>query len=372
MAAAARERAHVEAWDGVRGLAILLVLVGHAVPQLWPLSAAGVTVFFALSGFLITRLLLRERDTEGRTDLRQFYVRRVFRLAPMLLIVLAATVVWCLVMDVYRGHLPRDVAMTLLYVSNWGLQQGDFTTPLSQMWSLSVEEQFYLFWPLVVLLLAGLRPRLTLVAGGLGVLSVSYRLAVAGTSIVAVYYSSICVSCALLAGCLVAILEHRVTWRWTGLLAGAPLAVVVACYLSATLWGPWQVGWTGALFLPLVGAVTALGLPLARRMTWLGWLPLVWFGGISYSLYLWQTPVEYAGLGSGPLGASPAWVVLVVAVPLAWATTRWVERPLTRYGRGLSRRIGRRSEVADSPPVPQLRQPSIDPVTNLRSTPESV
>jgi peptidoglycan/LPS O-acetylase OafA/YrhL len=128
--AAQPERAHVTAWDGVRGLAILMVLVGHAIPALWPLSAAGVTVFFALSGFLITRLLLRERDRDDRTDLRAFYVRRVFRLAPMLLLVLAATVVWCLVWDVYRGHLARDVGMTLLYVSNWGLQQGDFTTPL--------------------------------------------------------------------------------------------------------------------------------------------------------------------------------------------------------------------------------------------------
>ena len=336
--AAQPERAHVTAWDGVRGLAILMVLVGHAVPALWPLSAAGVTVFFALSGFLITRLLLRERDRDSRTDLRAFYVRRVFRLAPMLLLVLAATVVWCLVWDVYRGHLARDVGMTLLYVSNWGLQQGDFTTPLSQMWSLSVEEQFYLLWPLTILVLAGRRHRLALVCGGLAIVSIVYRLSLAGTSILAVYYGSICVSCALLAGCLVACLERRMSRPWTGWMVGAPLAGVVGVYVVATVWGPWPVGWTGAVALPVVGAVTAVGLPHAARLSWLGWRPLVWFGGISYALYLWQTPVEYNGLGGGPLGSSPAWVVLVVAIPLAWATTRWVERPLTRMGRRISAR----------------------------------
>ena len=335
------------------------MLAGHAVPRLWPLSACGVTVFFALSGYLITGVLLRERDRAGRTDLRAFYLRRVFRLAPALVLVLVATVTWCLAWGVYRGTLPRDVGLTLLYVANWGVQQGDFTVPLSQMWSLSVEEQFYLLWPLTVLLLAGRRPRLAAVAGGLAAFSLAWRLSLAGVSISSVYYGTICVAGALLAGCVVACTQDRVARPWTGLLAGGPLAIVIAGYLWATVWGPWQVGWTGAVGLPVVGAVTALGLPHAARLRWLGWGPLTWFGGISYSLYLWQTPVEYNGLGPGPLGSSPALVVVLVAVPLAWATTALVERPMTRLGRRLaaSTSASRRGGGSSPAGLPQRKAP---------------
>jgi hypothetical protein len=142
------------------------------------------------------------------------------------------------------------------------------------MWSLSVEEQFYLLWPLTILVLAGRRHRLALVCGSLAIVSIVYRLSLAGTSILAVYYGSICVSCALLAGCLVACLERRMSRPWTGWMVGAPLAGVVGVYVVATVWGPWPVGWTGAIALPLVGAVTAVGLPHAARMSWLGWRPL--------------------------------------------------------------------------------------------------
>ncbi|MFI5099878.1 MAG: acyltransferase family protein, partial [Actinomycetes bacterium] len=143
----ARPPGRVAALDGVRGVAILLVLVGHALPRFWVLSATGVTVFFALSGYLITGILLREHGRTGRLPLRTFYLRRFFRLAPTLLLVLSVTVVWCLAWHVYTATLAQDTVQVLTYRANWGVEQGDFTLPLAQTWSLSVEEQFYLVWP---------------------------------------------------------------------------------------------------------------------------------------------------------------------------------------------------------------------------------
>jgi peptidoglycan/LPS O-acetylase OafA/YrhL len=332
-------RARVVGLDGLRGIAILLVLAGHARPQWWPVAACGVTVFFALSGYLITRLVLGDGANGRPMSLRQFYVRRVFRLAPSFLLVLSATVIWCLAWDVYRANLGRDVRMALLYVANWGVQQGDFTPPLAQMWSLSVEEQFYLLWPVLVLVLLGARRhRIAVVAAALGVVSVFWRLEMAGVSLLAVYYGSICVSCALFMGCLVGCVSHRWSFPAVGRACAWLLLPAVVVFTLASLKTAWPVALTGAIGLPLVAALTALALPAAGSRPWLAWKPLVWFGGISYCLYLWQTPVEYNGLGHGDLHSTSGLLVLLIAIPLAWATTRYVERPFTRLGHRLSAR----------------------------------
>jgi peptidoglycan/LPS O-acetylase OafA/YrhL len=327
----------VTALDGVRGIAVLLVLVGHAFPRLWLLAATGVTVFFVLSGYLITGILLRDHDANGRVNLRRFYVRRVFRLAPTLLLVLSVTVAWCVAWKVYETTLARDAVSTLTYRANWGVESGDFTLPLAQTWSLSVEEQFYFVWPVLLLLLGARRHRLVWLAAGLALVSLGWRLIAADSSLLAVLYGSVSVAFALLVGCLIACLDLREPARWlrpasVAALVGVPttLAVMLSMHLTTS--------WVVAVVLPVVAVATALAVPRVPLARFVSSRPLVWFGGISYALYLWQTPVEYNGL-SVFRGGTPAWLVIAVAVPLAWLTTRFVERPLTSLGRRLSLKV---------------------------------
>ncbi len=327
--------ARVAALDGVRGVAILLVLVGHVEPRLWFVSAAGVTVFFALSGYLITGILLRGQSGHAPTQLRHFYVRRLFRLAPTLLLVLAATVIWCIATHAYTATIGRDALSVLTYRANFGVASGDFTLPLAQTWSLSVEEQFYLLWPLLLLVvLSARRRRLLLVAGVLAVGSIVWRVVEAGSSLTGVLYGSGCVAVALLVGCFVACLEARTTQalgRRAVLVAAT--AVVLTGLACAALHA--STALTVALVLPLVALTTALALPSVPFPRIMSTPVLVWFGGISYALYLWQTPIEYNGLAAFS-GGTPPWAVVALAIVLAWLTTRFLERPLTALGRRLT------------------------------------
>ena len=331
---APRHPARVAALDGVRGVAILLVLVGHVLPRLWFVSAAGVTVFFALSGYLITGILLREHGRGGRVGLRRFYLRRLFRLGPTLLVVLAATVLWCAATHAYTATLGRDALAVLTYRANFGVANGDFTVPLAQTWSLSVEEQFYLVWPLLLVALGARRPRLLLVAAALAMASLLWRVDVAGSSLTGVLYGSACVAVALLVGCVVACLDARIALvvARRGVVVVAA-TIVVAGAACAALHS--STARTLALVLPLVALATALALPSVPFPRVLSSPLLVWFGGISYALYLWQTPIEYNGLAAFRTG-TPPWLVVGLAVPLAWLTTRYLERPLTALGRRLT------------------------------------
>src|SRR5690606_14913209 len=131
----------IRALDGLRGMAVLLVVLFHA-DEAVPGGSYGVTIFFVLSGYLITRLLAAERDATGRVDYRRFFVRRARRLLPALLIVSAT---WALISGSWRDTLPA-----LLYVSNYSTLSGGEWTPLHHTWSLAVEEHFYLIWPFLI------------------------------------------------------------------------------------------------------------------------------------------------------------------------------------------------------------------------------
>ena len=190
--------------DSLRGVAISLVVAGHLVPGLELLASAGVAVFFALSGYLITSLLLDENERSGQLRLLRFYARRAARLMPSLLVVVAVVVVWCLTWGVYERTLGRDVVETLLYVSNWGMVGGSFTVPLRMTWSLAIEEQFYLLWPLAIVLCAGRRPRLAGVAAAGLVLSMAVRVLLSRHDPNQVYYRSDANGVLVLLGCLAA------------------------------------------------------------------------------------------------------------------------------------------------------------------------
>ncbi|HEY1116399.1 MAG TPA: acyltransferase, partial [Acidimicrobiales bacterium] len=153
MGTAQADRRYWPALDGMRGVAVLLVIAYHGERSLAPRGGAiGVTMFFTLSGFLITTLLLRERASTGRIGLGRFYWRRALRLLPALVTLVAVTSAYALVTDNHERTLGAALPV-LLYVGNWvrTLHDTEGLGLLEHTWSLSVEEQFYLVWPLAVL-----------------------------------------------------------------------------------------------------------------------------------------------------------------------------------------------------------------------------
>lgn len=335
------------ALDGLRGIAVLLVMAFHfRVPQ-FRAGFLGVDMFFVLSGFLITSLLVQEFNDRGQIGIGRFYVRRALRLFPALwLMILVLTPV----LSTRIGHasiLSAHVILPVLfYVSNWTRALGivPFTdNGLLHLWSLSVEEQFYLAWPLLLYLLLWLRFSSTrLVAVPLflafvaGVWSFAltrdgqlwYRVAFGtDTRAVGLLLGS-GLALAASAGILPSSRRWVLTVRW--------LAVAGVIGLSVITYGKWDefpmyglYGFALAdiIFTFVVAAVAVCPMPPWARI--LEWRPLVFIGTISYGLYLWH--FTFALVLDEPL---PWPVAVAVGVPLsflfAWLSFRLIEKPALR------------------------------------------
>lgn len=302
--------AYQPALDGVRALAVLAVLLFHGGISWLRGGYLGVSVFFTLSGFLITSLLLTEHEHTGRVSAAAFYVRRARRLLPASLACLAAV---CLMAWVgwFRGvaNLRRDVLGSLFQVFNWvklgaGESYADLTTlrsgfrkPLDHYWSLAIEEQFYWLWPLSFIGLMAIARRWRLrpivpiaVLTGLAAIAAPVIASVYGPD--AAYWATPARMCEILAGALAACwLAGRSIAPKLG--AVAPIALcclAVACALFPSGSGP---AYEGAL--PLIAVVSAaliIGLQVdgpARRLLSVG--PLVALGKVSYGVYLYHWPV---------------------------------------------------------------------------------
>lgn len=249
--------------DGLRGVAILLVVVSHGLPRYMMAGAVGVTVFFTLSGFLITSLLLEEHAATGRLDLRHFYERRVRRLGPALVVFLAAMAVLGLTVNSWFAT-PGWLGATLFYVTNWGIVQGGAPGALGHTWSLSIEEQFYIVFPLLVLLLARRPSVLIAVTAAITAVSVGLRVVLwqDGASVAEVYYGTHTTVFAPLAGALLAMALHgrpvgcpkvRVSrwsrspswWSWRGC-RRASMPGRTRCFQSRPRRRPWS-RWPGSL-----------------------------------------------------------------------------------------------------------------------------
>ncbi len=296
--------------DGIRGLAILVVVVFHAGAPIagW----AGVTVFFVLSGYLITGILLAEWRKAHTLDLPRFYARRALRLLPALV----AVVGFVTLVEAARGALhPLQPIAALFYFGNWLMAGGTDIGALGQTWSLAVEEQFYLVWP--ALLIIGLR---FLGVRRTGVACCAYAALMAGIVLFApvpkdrIAYGSGIQGLSLAAGCGAALLGLRIDVRGAAPAAAALILLLVALFPSFSAYeGPGLVLVTAAS----VALVTAGGL---------AFLPLVWLGRISYGLYLWHFSLMHV---LGP--RSPVyWVVAAVSPAIAWASYRWLESPWLR------------------------------------------
>jgi peptidoglycan/LPS O-acetylase OafA/YrhL len=348
---------HLRALDGLRGIAVLAVVVYHFAPDVAPGGFLGVDLFFVLSGFLITSLLVREWDTARHISLGSFWARRARRLVPALLLVLGAVGISTMTLgdQVEARRISIDGLASLGYVANWhfiGSGQAYIdqflhhaVSPLRHMWSLAIEEQFYLLWPLVVVLVAratgrgDVRPArarrrfqraLVAVCVGLGALSFLRMITLFDPrgDLNRVYYGTDSRAFIILIGAALGALSFgapAVTRRLRpivvvlGCAAAIALGVAVADVDAASSW--LYEGGYGLIALAMLAMLLGAAQPGRNPLAWLlERRALVGLGLISYGVYLWHWPVslwvteDVVGTGGIALFAVRSVLTLAVAV----------------------------------------------------------
>ena len=346
---------HQPALDGVRGVSVAAVLLFHAGVAGFSGGYLGVSVFFTLSGFLITTLLAAESDATGRIDAPAFYARRARRLLPASLLCVAVLAIASRATDWFVAvpHLRRDLFGAIAQVANWVFLSGDASyadllaatagqaSPVAHYWSLAIEEQFYWVWPVAFGLLwqVGRRSSPSERRHRVVAFAAVTVLACAASPVIAAvwgpdaaYWSTPARIAEILLGALVAVVLHGRPevgrgWSWAGVVALGALAVAVVTFPDGS--GP---AYHGALPLVAVASavlITGLQRPGALR-TALSWRPLAWLGRISYGVYLYHWPVyvvldeQRTGLDRWPLLA----VRLAATVAIAQVSFVVVERPI--------------------------------------------
>jgi peptidoglycan/LPS O-acetylase OafA/YrhL len=272
--------------DGLRAISIATVVVGHAArahhfPKIWSaFGNTGVRIFFVISGYLITSILLSEHARTGTINLREFYIRRAYRIFPAALVFLMAAVV----MDWHQMTFVH-VAVAFFYLANY-----DYARPwiFGHLWSLSVEEQFYILWPSVLKRWHQHRRAILLgviaFAPVLHVVLYALKVPAGGDSLFPVIADNLAM------GCLLAVLAPRIP-RISGYLALAMTAAVIfipyypAISLPRTLF---MLFFLRPLFYMSIAGVVLHVIQVPYHF--LNWPPIEWVGKISYSLYLWQEP----------------------------------------------------------------------------------
>ncbi len=345
--------------DGLRAIAVSTVILFHLTPGLLSGGYLGVDIFFVISGFLITTLLLRERAATGRITLRAFWARRARRLLPALALVVLASTTAALIIggDVLVG-IARQILGAATFSYNWlaiasQTSYFDSTTPelFRNLWSLAVEEQFYLVWPLVISALVLVKRRgwrlalVTLLA--LASISAMVGLASAAVEPTRLYYGTDTHSFGLAIGAALAVLAldwspRPLEWRRVTQLVlpilGA-LSVVGLLVLSYLLVEDSEWVFRGGLVL--VAVLTALAIagsvaPGSFLGRALDVLPLRVVGERSYGLYLWHWPAFVLVTAAAP--ALDPWVIggvaLAITVVAATLSYRFVEQPIRRLGFG--------------------------------------
>jgi peptidoglycan/LPS O-acetylase OafA/YrhL len=333
--------------DGLRAVAVLAVVAFHAFPTLLPGGFAGVDIFFVISGYLITGVI--ERRIEARTfTFADFYARRMKRILPALVVVLAACFAfgWFALLPAEYEQLSKHIAAGIAFVSNFALwsESGYFDAaayakPLLHLWSLGIEEQFYLVWPLALWACARFRRSALGVVVAVGVVSFAINLATVGAHPVAAFYSPLSRFWELQLGCALALLGTRATLsrRVADVLsiAGAALIALSIALLDAKLGYPgvWALGPTlGTCLLIQSGPDGWFSRHLLARREFVG------IGLISYPLYLWHWPLlSFAWIAANGMPSAAVRVALVaIAIALASATYWLIEKPI-RFGSRLRR-----------------------------------
>lgn len=356
------------ALDGLRAVAILLVVVAHTITPRFP-GGLGVTLFFFISGFIITRMLLAENF--GRDGIRSFYLRRIFRLAPALMIYILIAV---LAMAAVGRPIPLgDIFASLFYYANYhsfGVSSDGVRSPLGITWSLAVEEHFYILFPILLLVVRGHTQRLQAVLLAVLVATLLWRLILVGSVPDARIYEGTDTRLDSLAyGCLLSVMFYRAkkfgrTQLLDGLSRPGFMIIGVAALLASLLYRDpvfresFRYSVQGMAFIPIFCALFWRdSLPAILRRT-LESRFMVFIGAVSYSLYLYHF-----------LGASIAAALVderneifrvVLALSLGAAGTLfsyfYIETPMRRFGYQLIRRLDRRDHkpvpLASSKPLP--------------------
>jgi peptidoglycan/LPS O-acetylase OafA/YrhL len=346
--------------EGLRGLAVLLVVLFHAGFGA-PGGFTGVDIFFVISGFLISGLLLRELESTGRIDLSAFYARRIRRLLPAAATVLVVTLIaaWILIDPLDRETVELDGASAALSIANirFAIAAGDYfsavanPSPFLHFWSLAVEEQFYLVWPTLLLVgawmvrrVAGRRIGAAAVLGAVFVASLTADIVVTANAVNVAFYSLPTRAFELAAGGLIAVatpLLARLPRRLPDVLGLAGIAAMIAA--SQVL--DQSLAYPGAYaLLPMAGAGAAIAAgPASVGGRVLAVRPLRFLGRISYSVYLWHWPILVlapiaVGAALLPWQTAACVAVSLLAGALSW---RFIEEPFRRGFRPATTRTRR-------------------------------
>ncbi len=371
-----RNQRYMPGLDGLRAVAVLAVIAYHLDFGWAPGGLLGVGIFFTLSGYLITDILLSQLAKVGKIKLGSFWLARARRLLPALFLMLLIVVAWVTVFGPAQAQQFRDsVVASVFYVNNWQQIFGDASyfarfgpeQPLNHLWSLAVEEQFYILWPFLLLLgtklvretplPSGVRPRLavlTIAAAFVSVLlmAVLYK---PGLDPSRVYYGTDTRASELLFGAALAMvwpsrkLSRRIspgarnTLDWLGVAGLVTIALLIwrTGELSSFLYR----GGFVVLSLATVLVLMACTHPACRLGVALGVRPLRWIGVRSYAIYLWHLPVIVLTSPTGPHGPSVTRAALQVAAIFAISALSWkyVEEPIRQgaFGRFFARRRAR-------------------------------
>ena len=328
--------------DGLRAVAVLAVVIFHAFPAWLPGGFVGVDIFFVISGYLITGIIAREIQSNEFSVMR-FYARRVLRIFPALLLVLVSCLAFgwfALLKDEYQ-ELGKHTLAGAAFVQNLMLwsESSYFAMPaelkvLLHLWSLGIEEQFYIFWPLLLLLAFRLKLQLGTVVVALGCLSFALNLYEVQRDLTADFYSPLTRMWELLVGAWLAVRAQDPHARTLAPKLAHGVSILGGIAIALSLWlinrdlafpGYWAV-------LPVFGSACLLA---TGATSWLGKVAfsnklMVWVGLLSYPLYLWHWPLlTFAKiLENGTPRFTIRLLLVGLAVVLAWLTYRLVERPL--------------------------------------------
>ena len=355
--------------DGVRALAVLLVAGVHTHPRLVPAGSIGVDMFFVLSGFLITTLLVEEMDSRGRVSIGRFYIRRALRLLPALFGLLAFVAAWALLVAApdTRHNALREIVAAASYTRNltwWAHVPG---TLLGHTWSLALEEQFYLVWP--ALLTLCLRPRRRGTSLAMGFVAVAVLISVLRMSrVVGPAALFIGRPDALLLGAALALLrrDHGGWWSGAAALHRATPAVVAGtiALLAIAAWDAgddlFGIGYSLAAVAVVVLIYGLVVLDERGRWKVFAWPPAVAFGRVSYGFYLWHLPV--LRWTDDRLIGQPAIVRIGLGMSLALVATLLSYRLLEQPALRLKRRF--------APPIASAAAPTSDQSTSVSATNE--
>ncbi|WP_040949160.1 acyltransferase family protein [Gorillibacterium massiliense] len=349
-------RRYMTGLDGLRAIAVLAVIAYHLNLKWAPGGLLGVGIFFTLSGYLITDLMIAEKQDTGRIDLKQFWFRRARRLLPAMFVMLAVVCVVVALTGIRQPSLHGDAWAAAGYISNWWLifhkvsyfESFGPPSPLGHLWSLAVEEQFYLLWPLLLALLLRISKRrgilfsLTLAIAALSALAMLF-LYTPGEDPSRVYYGTDTRAFGLLIGAALAVLwpsrklRANISAKSRRMLDTAGIGGLLAIFYMI-----WQTDQYGAgLYkggLVLLSAATAmvvavLAHPASQLGKLMGSKPLRWLGARSYGIYLWHFPIivlTSPEVNTNGFDLTRCLLQIAASVSLAAISYKYIEDPIRK------------------------------------------